>query len=256
MRFCFYIISLILITTMFPQKIISSTESNLHSIWSKNNNATYIFNNFKWTNAENDISSWILIDVPKEYQAQVKMVLKSIPKKYLRSLQQVKYKPDSNRRWLASYKSIYLNFDKMDSKQEIRRVLIHELWHIFDLWYMVSKTSSKDSNFKDWSSMIYQDDKSVLFYSLCWKNEKELNWQCWDIDFVSWYAKSDPFEDFAESFLLFLENNESFKIMAGESSILREKYELLSSFLNQVPNTWVYNRQLAEERLWDLTNID
>ena len=200
-----------------------------------------------------DITNNINIDVPYENEAFIKSILRSFPASYFNSLKKVKAKPDSRRRWLASSKSVYLNFDRMDTEEEVRRVFIHELWHIFDLGHLTSNGNGQRSGFKDWSQDIYTDDKSVLFYSLCWESEYVQNWNCSESDFVSWYASADPFEDFAESFLLYFENNESFRIMANESEVIKAKYNLLTEFLNIVPDTWTYEWQVAMERTWDLT---
>jgi hypothetical protein len=43
---------------------------------------------------------------------------------------------------------------------------------------------------------------------------------------------TDPFEDFAETFNMFVNHNAVFKKMAKESSILKEKYKFMSKILN------------------------
>ena len=251
-RYWFLLLYTVFAIAIFPQNISSSIiNENVHYIWKKEIQAKIL--NAKKVISQRNIVNNMKIEVPRENEAYIKLILKSFPKKYFKSLKTIKSKPESNRRWLASNKSIYINFDKIDSKKELRRVFIHELWHVFDLGYLTSKEKKTRSNFKDWSQDIYLDDKSVLFYSLCWENEDKQNWRCSDKDFVSWYAHYDPFEDFAESFLLYFENNESFRIMANESEILKAKYNLLNEFLNKMPTTWVYKWQVAMERPWDLT---
>ncbi len=195
----------------------------------------------------------IEFDIPDKYKASVINTLQLFPYKNFKSLQRIKYKPDSLRRGMASDRSIYLNFDKMDSDLEIRKVLIHEIWHIFDLWYLTSKEKKIITNFKDWSNDIYADDISLTFYSLCWKNEYEQNGNCKDTDFSSWYSQSDAFEDFAESYLLYIEHNWSFQKMMKESDIMKKKYILMRKFLKVTPKTWEYKEYKDGERVWDLT---
>ena len=130
--------------------------------------------------------------------------------------------------------------------------MIHEMWHVFDLWYLKSKEKKIISNFKDWTQKIYADDPSVEFYSFCFKDEFTLNWKCETKDFASKYSKTDVFEDFAESFLLYIENNKSFKEMAVNSEIMEKKYNFFKKYFWEI-DSWKYFWQKKWKRVWDLT---
>lgn len=224
------------------------------------NNQSYQYKNMNlhWASIVNttDNTKNIDINIPSEYEREIKDIINEFPNDLFASLKKIQYKPDSQRRWLASDKTIYLNFDKIQTQSELRRVFIHELWHIFDLWYLKSKEKKIKTKYKDWSNQIYADDPSIKFYSLCWKTENKQNWECSNEDFVSKYSQSDMFEDFAESFLLYIENNESFKIMAKESDIMEKKYNIIKSYLKFIPTTWAYSSQQNLEREWDLTILN
>lgn len=195
----------------------------------------------------------IMMDMPITYQNKIKAILSTVNPDLLKSLEKIVNKPDSTKRWLAWSRSIYLNLSKIQSDEELRRVLIHELWHIIDLWYLKSKKRENPSPFMDWSYVIFNDDPSVSFYSLCWANSTKQNWNCSTKDFVSWYAWTDPFEDFAESWLLYKENNAAFLSLAQESKILKAKYLLLRNFTKTEPKTKAYKNFNKDKREWDLT---
>ena len=253
-RFFFIIIYVILAVIAFPLDIWYSDSS--FKAYAKENDENYIdsldVNDDKILNLVNSIE----FDVPNEYRADIISTLQLFSYENFGSLTRIKYKPDSLRRGLASDRSIYLNFDKIESKLELKKVLIHEIWHVFDLWHLVSEEKTINSNFKDWSSMIYADDISLMFYSLCWKNEFEQNWECEEKDFASWYSESDPFEDFAETFLLYIVHNGSFVKMMKESDIMQKKYLLMRKYLKTTPKTWEYKYQRENERVWDLTIVE
>ena len=194
----------------------------------------------------------IFYNVPNYYQDIIKNFLKKYEnKKYFSHIEKISWWSTKNR-WLASWTKIYFNFNKIDSKEEFKRVMIHEMGHIFDLWYLKSKEKKIKSNFRDWTKTIYADDPSVEFYSLCFENEYEQNWKCWELDFASKYWQIDPFEDFAESFLLYIENNQSFIEMTKESKIMKKKYDFLKKYFWKI-NTWKYFWQEEKIRVRDMT---
>ncbi|MBT4936653.1 hypothetical protein HON22_01935 [Candidatus Peregrinibacteria bacterium] len=198
------------------------------------------------------------IQVPKEQERLVREILAEIPESHLSSLKKIEAEfGDDKRRGLASFRSIYLGVDAIESEQELRRVLIHEIGHVVDLGALQGKRGSEKSAYKDGSNSISVSDPSIDFYSLCWGDEHTQNTNCSDKDFVSEYAQVDVFEDFAESYLLFTENNESFKAMAEESDVIAQKYEFFAStvFNGNFESSPASQGIIAGERVWDLTKV-
>jgi len=195
----------------------------------------------------------IFQNVPESKQKIVNNFLEKYNKKwYFSQLEKISYRKKSTNRWLASWTKIYFDFEKIDTNEEFKRVMTHEMWHVFDLWYLKSKEKKIVSNFKDWTNKIYADDPSVEFYSLCFETEKKQNWKCETKDFASKYWQTDPFEDFAESFLLFIENNNSFREMANESKIMQKKYTFIKKYFWKIDSP-KYPWQKSWKRVWDLT---
>lgn len=195
----------------------------------------------------------IFQNIPESKQEIVNNFLKRFSKKwYFSQLKKIGYRKNAANRWLASWSKIYFNLDKIDTNEEFKRIMTHEMWHVFDLWYLVSKEHKIVSNFKDWTNKIYADDPSVEFYSLCFSDEKTKNWRCSEKDFSSKYWSTDPFEDFAESFLLYIENNQSFQEMATESKIMQKKYNFIKKYFWKI-DSWKYPWQKKWKRVRDLT---
>jgi len=188
-------------------------------------------------------------------QAEIRQVLDTLPLEHLSSLQKIA-KPSfaSDRRALASDRSIYLNLDLIKSERELRRVLIHEVGHVLDLGKLKAREKMKASEFKDGSQIIYETDESLDFYRICWESSTQMKVNCQSTDFPSLYAQTDVFEDFAESYLLFVENQQAFKLMAESSAAMQAKYNFFRQiFGDEKIQTGLYQGFQADKRVWDLT---
>lgn len=198
----------------------------------------------------------LLVKLPVDKEKFARSILSELPEDHSFALKKlIGESGEDARRGLASYKSIYLGLDKILTKNEFRRVLIHEMGHIVDLGVLKHSNTNKRSNYKDGSNTIYDSDLSLDFYKLCFDTETTQNGNCDSKDFVSEYAQVDVFEDFAESYLLFVENNKTFQKMAENSEILSQKYDFFKNivFANQFKNTEELKNVSSEDRVWDLT---
>lgn len=138
------------------------------------------------------------------------------------------------------------------TEDEMVSVLVHELGHVVDLGYLRGKTVHA-SGFRDGAQTISKDDLSVKFYSLSWQSDEKTKPTAQRIDFVSGYAMSDPFEDFAESFNFYVLHGADFRTLATESATLQAKYNFLRDeiFAGQEFDSKKVTQ--AKERVWDST---
>jgi hypothetical protein len=97
-------------------------------------------------------------------------------------------------------------------KEEFLAVSIHEFAHFIDL-YSLEKKVLKDISF--------------YFYALSWESTKVLKPGLKQKDFVSGYAMTNKYEDFAESFTYYVLHNKDFLKKSEESKILQAKYNFL-----------------------------
>ena len=207
---------------------------------------------------KNNIKNEVLhISLPQDYKLFIEETLEDIPQNHYSSLKNIKADyTDSGRRGLASYRTIYLDLNLIETSEEFKRVFIHEIGHVVDLGLLRSENQYIDSGFRDGSNVIYETDPSLDFYRLCWDNEVSLNYNCIEDDFVSQYGMTDAFEDFAESYLLFVENNGSFKQMAYQSDILMQKYLFFANVVFQGDYEETPAISFPQgERVWDLTLV-
>lgn len=101
-----------------------------------------------------------------------------------------------------------------DSEQ--LKVFVHELGHIVDIFYL-----------KKW---IFADP-SDIFYNIAWEsfNTKKKGQKI--SDFVSGYALSNKYEDFAESFAFYVFHNEDFARLAKTDAFLQQKYDFFRKYV-------------------------
>ena len=128
--------------------------------------------------------------------------------------------------------------------EEVIGVWLHELAHFLDI-YVLKKSVLRDV--------------SYFFYDISWESTKVLkSWQSqWD--FVSGYAMTNKYEDFAESALYFILHNKDFSLKAESSDVLKQKYNFFSRFVfrqEEFINTDFSANEEVEPYYWDITKIE
>ena len=126
---------------------------------------------------------------------------------------------------------------------ETQNIFIHEFAHYIDLYFF---------DLKKWN------DISDKFYQISWNDTKILKeWQT-QRDFVSWYAMTNKYEDFAESFTYYIIANEDFAQKTESSEILKQKYDFFSKYLFKnwfLKNTKFTKNLIIRDYYRDITKL-
>lgn len=131
---------------------------------------------------------------------------------------------------------------KIKNLKESVKVFVHELWHIIDLHYLQN---------------LWDYDPSENFYNISWLSYQVKKKNAKLEDFVSWYALTNKYEDFAESFCFYVFHNEEFKLRAKKNLIIARKYNFFSKYVfasNDFQNTYFENTSISSYN-WDTTKI-
>lgn len=137
------------------------------------------------------------------------------------------------RRWYATRDSIIMNLWAVHSKKEFAELLTHEMGHIIDLGYIQWTNSKKDSTFTEFGKAVFAiNDPSIGYYKYSRQSEKIRKTEAKKKDFCSGYGMTDPFEDFAECFNLYINHNIFFKEMAKINTILKNKYNFIATIVD------------------------
>ncbi len=162
-----------------------------------------------------------------------------------------------NRRWGATWEKITINLASFADLSEFYKVLVHEFGHIVDLGSLQGKSRAKNGNFTEFGRTVFEiDDPSLEFYRYSRWTEDIRQEKAKKEDFCSGYGMSNPFEDFAECFNLYLTNNQLFQEIGKDNPVLNKKYNFLANlFLGKYLSQGKQELYYQGWRPWDTTKI-
>jgi hypothetical protein len=131
---------------------------------------------------------------------------------------------------------------RIQSLSEMAKVLVHELGHMVDIYYLRSRGTKADP--------------SKTFYTISWTEPTVLRSSMTSSSFVSGYAATNQYEDFAETFAMYVFHNTTLVERAQNSPALQQKYDFLrdSVFGSYFIGT-NYEQNPVPSSLWDVTKI-
>jgi len=168
-------------------------------------------------------------DIRQNHKVIADSVLRSIPKGCRENVRNfyVRYeKPE--RRGLGGKTTIILDGTVPD--EEFAALLVHECGHVIHSNMMGSATSGQ-SEFYDGKIPFYNDSPIVAFFAISWDNESVLRRGATKKDFVSGYAKSDSFEDFAETFAMYILHRDALQAQAKGNAAITAKLRWMENNL-------------------------
>ncbi len=126
---------------------------------------------------------------------------------------------------------------------EFAKLFIHELAHYIDIYSIASDA--------------IRDDISEDFYQISWQKPTVKRANQNTLDFVSGYAATNQYEDFAESFVFYVFHNSTFADRALRSESIREKYLFFANYI--FPGGFFQGTDFSIGRVpsyvWDTTKI-
>jgi hypothetical protein len=163
----------------------------------------------------------------KKIKKDLRASLISLPKWHTEALKDLEIKKNKHvSRGLSSSSKIILHIDSIQNSEELISVFIHEMGHIVDLGALQGEKGIKTA-FYDGEAPVLSDDLSLEFYRLSWIDAGIQKDDILRQDFVSGYAMTDCFEDFAETYLFYRLHGAKFRGILADSPILTKKYEFM-----------------------------
>ena len=189
-----------------------------------------------WEQNPKQSPGWIAISVYNKdagqrdlnplHTTQITTALSVMPQGFdqrLRNLYIV-YGDPNMRRGMSGVGVVFMKGEEID----FFRVLVHEFGHAWDLHREVN--SGEKSAFYDGEYRLYSADPSVEYYQLSWANNYD---RTADLEgFASSYGMSDPFEDFAEAFALYVMQGGTFSDWQRGNGVLAKKYDFFQTTFN------------------------
>lgn len=181
-------------------------------------------------------------------------VLRTLPSACRNHLQHfvVVYK-DVQARGLGGKTTIVIDGTVAD--REFMGLLAHECGHVIH-GNLLGGAASGASGFRDGNDVFFRDSPAAAFFAVSWASERVMKAGLVDKDFVSGYAKSDAFEDFAETFTLFALHRSAMREQAKQSPVVAAKLQWMEIFLPLPENalgqsTYAWNGGVP----WDATKL-
>lgn len=193
----------------------------------------------------------------KNIQSTLQASLIDLPTLHTAALKKLEVRKDTHvSRGLANSQMMILNTDSISSEDELKAVFTHEMGHIVDLGMLTSNSNIK-TVFWSPGTQVFANDPSLDFYHLSWKDDKTKSNLALRSDFVSGYAMSSPFEDFAESYLFYRLHGEKFRQITHYSKVLAAKYDFMKTkvFNGEEFQTRKAENGFLHNLIWDATLV-
>jgi hypothetical protein len=195
-------------------------------------------------------------DINERQQVLADKVLRALPASCRNSLQSfyVNYDLHPSNRGLGGESVIIVTGNVSD--REFMALIVHECGHVADLGGIRGTVASGRSSFLDGNTPIYLDDPSVQFYQISWITSKVNQPGMNDKDFVSGYAMSDPFEDFAETFAYYALQQKEFAKLAQKNPVLKAKYDFMQQVVFSDGDRIAIGKHVRGKSVpWDVTKL-
>ncbi len=194
-------------------------------------------------------------DILEKHRILADRVLRALPsycRDHLKNFY-VNYEKNPANRGLGGESTMIITGNVPD--REFMALVTHECGHVTDLGGLRGRDSAQPTPFADGTTPIYGDDPSMAFYSISWLSPRMMQPNMNDADFVSGYAKSDPFEDFSESFAFYALQKKEFKRLASKNAILKAKYDFMDQVVFGGTEIASSNYKRGKNVPWDVTKL-
>lgn len=139
-------------------------------------------------------------------------------------------------------------------KMEMIGVITHECGHIMSLSALAGIPSDGMSDYPDGHIPTY-NGPAARFYAISWKNSEEMRKGAKNADFVSGYAKENPFEDIAETMTYFLLQRTAFEERAERNSLLAQKLAWAETYIGDSHFSSLHSTSWDGRFPWDVTKL-
>jgi Txe/YoeB family toxin of Txe-Axe toxin-antitoxin module len=194
----------------------------------------------------------------KKIKKTLQQVMTKLPFHHLQKLKSLEIINQMHTsRGMANAHKLILHTKSIENQEELISVFIHEMGHITDLGVLRSLNGGK-TEFRDGDIPIFAKDESVDFYRISWAGATVQKPESLRSDFVSGYALTNCFEDFAESYLFYRLHGEKFRFLAKNSQKLRKKYDFLRTkvFHRKEFQTQKLLTRDFDPLIWDATKLE
>jgi hypothetical protein len=160
---------------------------------------------------------------------------------------------DSKERGLGGKTTIIVSGN--ESYAEFAALIVHECGHVISA-NLMGHPRSGASAFKDGNDVFAKDSETAAFFAISWKTETKQKRGNAKEDFVTGYASSDAFEDFAETFATYVLQRASLEERAKTNASMALKLDWMKTYLPMPANTLGTASYMWDKKVpWDSTKL-
>lgn len=164
-----------------------------------------------------------------EQQVIADTVLRKLPDLCRNNLKNFYVRYDNpEQRGLGGRTTIIVNGS--EGKEEFAGLITHECGHVIS-GNLLGNPVTGASTFKDGGDIFAKDSPAAAFFAISWTTEKTAKKTNRKEDFVTGYASSDAFEDFAETFATYVLQRPSMEERALTNTAIAAKLEWMKTNL-------------------------
>ena len=214
---------------------------------------------------------FLLLDIPYQTRGEVDYDLlprcedmiarafQALPEAHVKGVKNLTLSFDPTmRRGLAGGNTMIIRCVNI-SEKDLVGVITHELGHIVDTGVLNPSKSDKRTTFVDRGKIVYSSDPSVEMYSVSWEDNRSFTGQ--RSDAVSGYATSNPYEEFAETYAMYVLHGPLFRFYAAHNRSLDAKYDFMKDVVFDGAEYDFAPEKLptileSRTRVYDVTRLD
>lgn len=194
-------------------------------------------------------------DITVHHQELADAVLRALPfhcRTYLRNFY-VQYQ-NATSRGLGGTSTIILDGSVPDD--EFVALLIHECGHVTS-GNMKGTSDAGATAFRDGKELFYANSPAAQFFAISWQTTNIRTRGTSTRDYVSGYARSDAFEDFAETFAMYILHRPALRERAKTNTAIAQKLAWMETYLPLPENTFGISQYTWDGTVpWDVTRLE
>ena len=192
--------------------------------------------------------------IGREHQFLANRTLRALPDGCRKNLKHFFVRYDNPaERGLGGKTTIILDGTVPDT--EFTALLTHECGHVIH-GNLTGSPDAKPSVFQDGQEVFTKDSPVVSFFAISWSDAATQKRGAQSADFISGYAKTDVFEDFAETFAAYALQRSYIEERAKDNAAIRAKLSWMERQFPLAPNAVGSTTYTSTVSIpWDITKL-
>lgn len=182
----------------------------------------------------------------KEQVEAIHQLMSVLPTQFTQELKIILDYGDAYRA-LGGSNFVIIGANKVKTMDEFVALLAHEIGHCVH-----DQLNPKEQKLPSHYSGVDNTSPALAFYNISWEKEGQAR-TGEELEFISEYAQTNHYEDFAETFGAYIVMGPEFRVMVEENGVMAQKYAYMKNLFEGKEFEGVLGEVDLEDRPWDMT---